>query len=539
MPPPRAPLPTAAGGAPGRRRDRSSTAALLLDRWAPWLLVLAVFATRLPFQTQTLYAFDSGNYALAVRDFYNVAFHQPQPPGYPLYVAIAWVINLLVRDANRALVLESVLLSAVAVWSTVGIARALFGRSVGLLAGLLLVGTVGFWGYGEVAYPYVGLAAETATIAYLAHRVIGGRGRFALPLGLAMGISAGIRWDGAVFGALLYLWALWAASWRWRIISLAAAAAVVVGWAVPMVVLTGGPTVYLAAIQDYLKVWAPQSAYVVGELSSGQGAQANYNLTFFVNYVRQMLGVGVLLVLYLLGRRFSPSALAGDYRSRFVLLWIAPPILTYVFTHLGEAGYVLSLAPAAATMAALAILDLGAEAGLAAAMLRTRRRGRWLPRPRPTALAVSGLLAVAILGWNVQAFLRGTGPGRLPDLRTRDATTSAQVQLVRGLPPASTLVVAHDTLRQAQYYLGGYRILLQYSEYVPDWETMKTRTPIPSGTDSAVVLDSPLVLDDFTRQRARELVLRESPRVTAWVIDVRGADALESGYRTVRVVPRA
>ena len=51
--------------------------------------------------TQTLYAFDSANYALAVQHFYNVAFHQPHPPGYPLYVFFARAIDLVVHDANR------------------------------------------------------------------------------------------------------------------------------------------------------------------------------------------------------------------------------------------------------------------------------------------------------------------------------------------------------------------------------------------------------------------------------------------------------
>ena len=115
--------------------------------------------------TQTPYAFDSANYALAVRDFYNVVFHQPHPPGYPLYVAFAKVIDLVVRDANRSLVLEGILWSALAVGMTTLLARAMFGRGVGLLAGTLLLLTVGFWGYGEVAYPYVALAGETATLA--------------------------------------------------------------------------------------------------------------------------------------------------------------------------------------------------------------------------------------------------------------------------------------------------------------------------------------------------------------------------------------
>jgi len=63
-------------------------------------LVVATVLTRLPFMTQTLYAFDSANYALAVSTFYNVAFHQPHPPGYPLYVFFARGIDLVVHDAD-------------------------------------------------------------------------------------------------------------------------------------------------------------------------------------------------------------------------------------------------------------------------------------------------------------------------------------------------------------------------------------------------------------------------------------------------------
>ena len=84
-------------------RARRRTDAAALWPYVPWLLALAAIATRLPFMTSTLYAFDSANFALAVRDFYNVAFHQPHPPGYPLYVGIGRAIDVFVHDANRSL----------------------------------------------------------------------------------------------------------------------------------------------------------------------------------------------------------------------------------------------------------------------------------------------------------------------------------------------------------------------------------------------------------------------------------------------------
>src|ERR671933_264633 len=284
-------------------------------------LVAATVISRLPFMTRTLYAFDSANYALAVRDFYNVAFHQPHPPGYPLYVLFARAIDLAVHDANRSLVLEGIAWSAVGVACTIALARSLFGRPAGLLAGLLLVCTVGFWGYGEVAYPYVALAGETAALALLVYAVLSGRRLAVLPLALVWAISAGVRWDAAVFCLPLGLWALWSVRWRLRLATVGIAAAAVIAWAVPMIVLSGGWDVYRQVLADYLRVWSPQSAYVVGDFASGGDTQATYNLNFLVNYLRQMLGVGILLVLYLFGRRFSPAALASDHRSRFVAVW--------------------------------------------------------------------------------------------------------------------------------------------------------------------------------------------------------------------------
>lgn len=510
--------------------------ATLLWRWGPSLLLLGVLLTRLPFMTSTLYAWDSANYALAVRDYYNVAHHQPQPPGYPLYVFFGKLLYLLVGDANRALVLLSVILSCIAVASTRAVAAALFGRGVGLLAGLLLLFTVGFWGYGEVAYPYVALAAETSTIAYLAHRVLAGHRRSVVWLALAAAISLGVRWDGAVFGSLLGFWALAAVSWRLRLAAGALGLAVVTAFAVPMVVLTGGPDVYLRALDDYLRVWAPQSAYVVGEFSSGQAAQANFNLNFFVNYSRQMLGVGLVLLLYVVGRRLGPARLATDYRSRFLLLWIVPPILTYLFTHLGEPGYVLSLAPAAATITALAAVDLGQESRVLAQALRGRG-WRWVPRASLAGAAVTTLILAAVLGWNVQAFLRGVGPGRLPDLRGRDAINLAHVGYLRQQAPGSTLALAHDSMRQVQFYLPGYPVQLLYTPYVPNWETVRTTTPLPPGVTQVAVLDAPIQVPAEDRGRAQEVVLSESPRVTITVLDVQGASAVEHGYRFVRVVP--
>jgi hypothetical protein len=496
---------------------------------------VATVLTRLPFMTQMLYAFDSANYALAVRDFYNVAFHQPHPPGYPLYVLFAGAIDLGVHDANRSLVLEGIAWSTVAVACTIGLGRALFGRVAGLLAGLLLVCTVGFWGYAEVAYPYVALAGETAALALLVYEVLAGRRRLILALALVWAISAGVRWDAAVFCLPLALWALWSVGWRLRLATTALAGLVVVAWAVPMVLLSGGWDVYRQVLADYLRVWSPQSAYVVGDFASGGDTQASYNLSFLINYLRQMLGVGLVLIVYVLGRRFGPSVLAADYRSRFVCLWVVPPLGTYVFAHLGEPGYVLSLAPPAALLIAVAILDVRDEIAVGTAVVLARG-WRWVPSAQVVSRGAATLLSLAVLAWNIQAFARGVGPGRLPDLRARDATTSAELEFLQAQSPATTFVLAHDIFRQLHFYVPTYRSDLLFSEYVPYFQTVRTRSDLPAGTLQVVVLDTPLSVATEDMPRARELVLRNQPHVSVWVVDAEGATAVEHGYQFVRLI---
>jgi hypothetical protein len=79
-------------------------------------------------------------------------------------------------------------------------------------------------------------------------------------------------------------------------------------------------------------------------------------------------------------------------------------------------------------------------------------------------------------------------------------------------------------------------VKLLYSEYVPDWERLRTQTSLAADATQVVVLDSPLEVAAESRSRVSEVVLRESPRVAVWVVDVRGAKAVEHGYRWLRVI---
>src|SRR5690242_5225081 len=63
---------------------------------AMWLisLVVALFISRWVLFPRYLITFDEINFALAV-DHFNPPMHQPQPPGYPVFVGLLKALSLL------------------------------------------------------------------------------------------------------------------------------------------------------------------------------------------------------------------------------------------------------------------------------------------------------------------------------------------------------------------------------------------------------------------------------------------------------------
>ena len=75
-----------------------------------WVVPFGVFAISLlltlPFRSFSLDDFDSYSFALALDD-YDLALQQPQPPGFPVYIALARMVRLICPEPRTALTLVS------------------------------------------------------------------------------------------------------------------------------------------------------------------------------------------------------------------------------------------------------------------------------------------------------------------------------------------------------------------------------------------------------------------------------------------------
>jgi len=250
---------------------RLRTWELLLPLWpVPLAIAAAYLVAHLPFLAPSLEDIDSINFALGLRDF-DVAQHQPHPPGSPVYIAFGRALLILVSGAWPSLSQTAAEALTLGIWSAVAAAVAIvvvagmFGaldagapegqpshaRRTGLWAAALLAVCPLFWVSGlRPMSDLPGLAVALVAQAL----ILQGRGdRHRLIYGaLLSGLAAGIRVQTACLTVPLLGFALVrqrSAGARWILTRpIAALGAGSLVWAVPLVADSGGVAGYLRAL---------------------------------------------------------------------------------------------------------------------------------------------------------------------------------------------------------------------------------------------------------------------------------------------------
>jgi hypothetical protein len=257
--------------------DRST----LVTRWPVILLAAAYLSLHLPFLSPSLEDIDSINFALGLRD-YDIAAHQPHPPGYPIFMALGHLSRAVLAVTASSLPQVRAEALALAIWSAIGgavalvAAWALFRRlgvrapaarsrsahvesaqsasahsGLALWATALLAVAPAFWITGS--RPMSDLAGLGLAMTAQALLVGGSRDRRSLVLGaIAAGLAVGIRAQTVwltfplLVGALVmqrHAGAVWLLTRP-----IAALMAAGLSWGVPLLAVSGGLGEYLRAL---------------------------------------------------------------------------------------------------------------------------------------------------------------------------------------------------------------------------------------------------------------------------------------------------
>ena len=345
-------------------------------------VVAAAYAVaHLAFLAPSLEDIDSINFALGLRDF-DVARHQPHPPGYPVYIAFGRISRAAIGAVAPDLPPVRAEATALAIWSAVGgavallAACALFRRlaevtgrddsdAAPLLATLLLAAAPLFWMSGlrpmsDVPGLAAALTAQALTMAAWRHRL------FLIPAALVAGLAIGIRIQTIWLTAPLLTFVMF----RHRVagVRLTLGAGVIgsLVWAIPLVMVSGGFDAYLRALgsqagEDFAWVdmlWANPAPRRVA----------------FALYETLVMPWGSLPLAAIVGVAAAIGAVVALARARLPLALICVAFLPYAAFHLlfqetVHVRYALPVVPAIAWLAAQAAVAVGRVGAVAAVAL--------------------------------------------------------------------------------------------------------------------------------------------------------------------------
>jgi 4-amino-4-deoxy-L-arabinose transferase-like glycosyltransferase len=415
-------------------------------RTMSWRIALLFFAitlvTRLPFQTENLWAHDSVLYERAIERF-DPLDQRPQPPGYLYYVLVIRGLDALTGDANRAMTVVSLVADALAVALLYLLAARLYDERTARIAALFLLSAVTFWAYGGIAYPYTLLAALSIGCALLFWRAATGstdRARALLVASAAWGVAIGFRSDLAIFLAPLWLVAAWGGSLAGAALGAVTVVALAGVWYLASAAADGG----LARFAEALRM----QGQFVDERYSVFGANGLAALYANLYELGRFLGRGLyFLAPLVVAAPLSESArhieLADRRRVLFVTAWTLAPLLVYVPIHSGEYGYVFSMVPGLCVFAARGAI----------ALARSLRMPRTLP-----------LIVGAVVLANAAIFLVSDTPLSATDVIRQDRGTVEKYRYLQSSPDLdrASILAGYDALVAQRYNTVGNHNLYGY-----------------------------------------------------------------------------
>jgi hypothetical protein len=402
---------------------------------------------------QFLINWDSVQYALGV-DAFDLAAHQPHPPGYIGYEILGRIVSRVTNDVPSALTLISVVSGALAPALLFLLGCRMLPRRYALAAAILFGFSPLLGHYGGVALTYAPEVALSLPFVLLVHRAhADGRLRDLLLAGLAFAILGSVRQS-----AILMLAPLWPLALRpfSRVQQITASAALVgacLVWAVPLMHASGGVLSYVREATDLAGLAVARTAFLTASFT---GVLQNVGIL----WLGLVVGMHVTLFVLLVARRRPGGSMGAlsEQDRRFVLTWVAMPLLFFIGIHTGQPGYALLILPAAYLWVGSALAQIArhpkpsSRAEVPADPGRRGKVGLWT---LVGVLSLSGAATLVILPDLAYRFGSSEVGARLQQrmgLRSPADLTGGRVGDVPAQSPLATALRQYSTPRNDAYW---------------------------------------------------------------------------------------
>lgn len=306
------------------------------DFKAFWIAVgVLLLLTRLPAMASYL-SIDNVNLALSLEKF-DPRIHQPQPPGYPLFVLFGRMINVFFHNAERSFVVISLLVSGLCLPAAFALGKRMFSGWAGTAAVLLLLVNPVFWHSSLDGPLRPNLALFSLLTAYCCWRCWNGEKRFALWGAVALGVGGGFRPDLVGFLFPLWLVSSWVGTKSWKVLfqSVCVLGGIAAIWVGGLIVAMGGFQTFLKVMLDYTVDQSKPESIIFGSSLFAWLKQINrlviWNGLAVVTWIWA-------LPFYFRNRERLPVASA---QGVFFFIWLVPGLILQALVHIGAPGHTL------------------------------------------------------------------------------------------------------------------------------------------------------------------------------------------------------
>jgi hypothetical protein len=298
--------------------------------------LIGIFSRAL-FASKDFTHIDGVLYAIGSFNF-SVKDATPPAPGYFLYIMSAKLLNLFTHNPHASLMLLSIFYSGLIAGVLYYFGTLLKGQMAGVISALLFLTSPLFWYKGITIFGYLNSGFFILLTAALGYKVIlNKKSAVIFWFSVCFAILIGIRPQELAVMLPLYAFVLFHMKPKGAIFSIIIFIIVCTLWVIPLILMSGGMASYLSALKT-------GSIYVVEDSILGGNflSRVNNHLVRMGRYFEWAYFLGIIPLVYYIGRFFYLPNFLRDKKMQFFTVWLLPTLVYNIFVQFGEIGHGMS-----------------------------------------------------------------------------------------------------------------------------------------------------------------------------------------------------